>query len=58
MHEPRAFGYRTGMTWYVILVLVLFGIIMVAAAFLDRWRAREIQRDLGRTQPKYRRRHE
>ncbi|HEY3529297.1 MAG TPA: hypothetical protein VGK78_09110 [Nocardioides sp.] len=41
---------RDVMTWYAILVLVLVlvGIIMVAAAFLDRRRAREIQRDPGR----------
>jgi hypothetical protein len=36
------------MTVYVILLLVLVGIIMVASAFLDRRRAREIERDLAR----------
>ena len=58
MHGARGSGYRDAMTWYVILVLVLVGIIMVVAAFLDRRRAREIQRDVGRAEPKYRRRRE
>jgi hypothetical protein len=39
------------MTAYVIVLLVLAGIIMVAAAFLDRRRAREIARDRSRVEP-------
>jgi uncharacterized protein YneF (UPF0154 family) len=48
MHLPDRLGYRVGMTVYVIVLLVLVGIIMVGSAFLDRRRAREIQRDLAR----------
>jgi len=39
------------MTAYVILLLVLVGIILVASAFLDRRRAREIERDLAARRP-------
>jgi Flp pilus assembly protein TadG len=36
------------MTVYVILLLVLVTIVMVGSAFLDRRRARQIERDLAR----------
>lgn len=34
------------MTAYVILLLVLAGVILVAAAFFDRWRGRQVEKDL------------
>jgi hypothetical protein len=46
MHVARRFGYRAPMLTYAIIVLVLVGIILLAAALLDRRRAREIDRDL------------
>jgi hypothetical protein len=44
------------MDWYVastIALLVLIGITLVVAAFLDRRRAREIQHDRSRLPPGY-----
>jgi hypothetical protein len=48
MHHPRDPGYRSGMGAYVILLLVLVGIILVAAAIMDLRRAREIEREAAR----------
>lgn len=48
MHAVAAIGYGSGMTVYVILLLVLVTIIMVGSAFLDRRRARQIEQDLTR----------
>jgi hypothetical protein len=35
------------MTAYVILLLVLAGLVLVAAAFFDRWRGRQIEGDVA-----------
>jgi Flp pilus assembly protein TadG len=48
MQPAQTIGYRSGMTAYVILLLVLVTIVMVGSAFLDRRRARQIERDLNR----------
>lgn len=47
VHETPASGYRARMIVYAVLLLVLVGIIMVVAAFLDRRRGREIEHDLS-----------
>lgn len=36
-----------GLAWLTIALLVLIGVVGVVAAFLDRRRGREIERDLG-----------
>lgn len=48
MHTVRDSGYGSQMTVYVIVLLVLVTIVMVGSAFLDRRRARQIERDLTR----------
>lgn len=43
-------GHRramNGLAWLTIAILVLIGVVGVVAAFLDRRRGREIERDLG-----------